>query len=236
VIVDSFYQRGYKVWETEQTSLEISSYASTSLLAIDKIFNEIMAAHTFISENHHQVKRLAEYSYDLKKIQSLVFQINTRSQVLLVNIAICVSRKIDNEDVLKIARELQYLANYWKLVKKKLENFQRNIQSLNLIIDKNNIPVVESQEKNVGEEINQGLTKIVQKVYKFNNYIDNLASWGEDWINNLQKLTYFLQIIHNKNIAQAQVIKQVDYSLQKLLSIANSLSESIKDFRLEKTE
>ncbi|MGD1806373.1 HAMP domain-containing protein [Dapis sp. BLCC M126] len=236
VIIDSFYQRAYIAWEAEQVAQEISSYASTSCLEIDQMLNEIMAAHILISEINQKVKRFAEYNYDLNKIQSLIFQINTHSEILLVNTDICASRKTSNEDIVKIAEELQYLANNWELVKKKLEYFKCKIQSLNLTISENNLALAKSQPKKLGEEVKRGLTKIVQKVYKFNNYIDNVASWGENQVNNLQKLTDFLQIIHEKNIAQAQLTKEVYSSLQTLLSIAESLSESVEDFRLEKTE
>ncbi|MDJ0520258.1 MAG: methyl-accepting chemotaxis protein [Trichodesmium sp. MO_231.B1] len=232
VIINSFYQRAYIAWEAEQVAQEISSYASTSCLAIDEVFNEIIAAHTLISEINRKFKIFANYNYDLNKIQSLISQINTHSKILLLNTAIFASRKTSNEDVLKIAKELQYLANHWELVKKKLEYFQRKIQSLNLTIPENNIAVKESHSKKLGEEVKRGLTKIVQKVYKFNNYMDNVASWGENQINNLQKLTNFLQIIRDKNIAQAQVTKEVDNSLQTLLSLAETLSESVQDFRL----
>ncbi|MGD1716845.1 HAMP domain-containing protein [Dapis sp. BLCC M172] len=232
VIIDSFYQRAYIAWEAEQVAQEISSYASTSCLEIDEVFNEIIAAHTLISEINHKVKRFAEYNCDLNKIQSLISQINTHSKILLLNTDIFASRKTSNEDLVKIAQELQYLANNWELVKKKLEYFQSNIQSLNLTIPENSLALAKSQPKKLGEEVKRGLTKIVRKVYKFNNYIDNVASWGENQVNNLQKLTDFLQIIHEKNIAQAQVKKEVDDSLQTLLSIAESLSESVQDFRL----
>ncbi len=232
VIIDSFDRRAYIAWEAEKVAQEISSYASTSCREIDEVFNEIMAAHTLIAEINHKVKRFAEYNYDLNKIQSLVSKINTHSQILLLNTVIFASRKTSNEDVVKIAKELQYLANNWELVKKKLEYFQGQIQSLNLTIPENNLAVAQSQQKKLGEEVKRGLTKIVQKVYKFNNYIDNVASKGENQVNNLQKLTSFLQIIHEKNIAQALVTKEVDDSLQTLLSIAESLSESVQDFRL----
>ena len=83
---------------------------------------------------------------------------------------------MSKEELLKIAKELQKIANYWELVQNKLEYFQRNIQSLNLNIPKSNIALVEFLEKKYGEEVKRGLIKIVQKVYKFNNYIDKVAA------------------------------------------------------------
>ncbi|MGK7920752.1 MAG: hypothetical protein AB4080_12180 [Trichodesmium sp.] len=232
VIVDCFYQRAYMAWEAEQIAQEMSSSAAKSYLEVDNILNEIIITHRFISEINHQVKRFAEYNEDLKKIQSLIYHINNQSKILLVNTEIFTSRKNNNEDLLKIAKELQELATNWELVKKKLQHFQSNIQSLNLTIPENNIVLDKSEEKKIGEEVKRGLTKIVQKVYKYNNYIDNVASLGENQIDNLQKITDFLQIIQNKNLTQAQVTKKVYEDLQKLLNLAENMSESVRNFHL----
>ncbi|NET45781.1 methyl-accepting chemotaxis protein [Okeania sp. SIO2B3] len=233
-IVDSFYQRAYKAWEAEQVYQEISNYASTSYQAIGNIFQEIMTAYTLISEIHHKVKRLTEYNYDLNKIQALVEQMNIHSKILLLNTAIFASRKTSKEDLLKIAIKLQEMANNWDLIKKSLEHFQYNVQSLNLAISENNVE--EFSQQKLGEEVKQGLTKIVQNIYKFNNYIDNVASLGENQTDNLQKITEFLQIIHKKNIEKSQITKKLYDSSQKIINITESLAESVKHFTLEKTE
>ncbi|MDY7007016.1 MAG: methyl-accepting chemotaxis protein [Cyanobacteriota bacterium] len=235
-IVDSFYQKAYKAWEAEQVYQEISDYASTSYQSIGNIFQEIMSAYMLISEIHHKVKRLTEYNYDLNKIQALVEQMNIHSKFLLLNTAIFAYRKTSNEDLLKIAIKLQEMANNWDLIKKSLEHFQHNVQSLNLTIFENNIVVEELPQQKLGEEVKQGLTKIVQKIYKFNNYIDNVASLGENQTDNLQKITEFLQIIHKKNIEKSQVTKQLYDSSQQIMNITESLAESVKHFTLEKTE
>ncbi|NET29199.1 methyl-accepting chemotaxis protein [Okeania sp. SIO1I7] len=235
-IVDTFYQRAYKAWEAEQVYQEISNYASTSYQAIGNIFQEIMKVYTLISEIHHKVKRLTEYNYDLNKIQALVEQMNIHSRFLLLNTAIFASRKTSKEDLLQIAIKLQEMANNWELIKKSLEHFQHNVQSLNLSIYENNIVVEEFPQQKLGEEVKQGLTKIVQNIYKFNNYIDNVSSLGENQTDNLQKITEFLQITHKQNIERSQVTKQLYDSSQKIINITQSLAESVKHFTLEKTE
>ncbi|NEQ74146.1 MAG: methyl-accepting chemotaxis protein [Okeania sp. SIO2C9] len=236
VIVDSFYQRACKAWEAEQVYQEISNYASTSYHSIGNIFQEVITAYTLISEIHHKVKRLTEYNYDLNQIKTLVEQMNIHNRFLLLNTTIFASRKTSNEELLKIAIKLQEMANNWELIKKKLEHFQHNVQSLNLTISENNIPVEEFPQQKLGEEVKQGLTKIVQNIYKFNNYIDNVASLGENHTDNLQKITEFLQIIHKKNIERSQVTKQLYDSSQKIINITENLAESVKHFTLEKTE
>ncbi|MGB3513684.1 MAG: methyl-accepting chemotaxis protein [Microcoleaceae cyanobacterium] len=236
VIVDSYYQRAYKAWEAEKIEREINSYATTSCEAINQIFDEIIASHILILEITHKVQRFYKYNYDLIKIMDLVSQINCQSKILGVNSAIYATKKTSNEDILKIATELKYLANNWELVQKKIEHFQRNIQGLNLTIPEHNIVEEKPQSKKYGEEVKRGLTKIIQKVYKFNNYMDNIASLGENQTNNLQQLTEILQILHKKSLEKAEATKQVRDSLDKMLNIQESLLESVKMFNLDKTE
>ena len=163
---------------------------------------------------------------------SKVFQ----SKIVGVNSAIFATRNINNEDVLKIATELKFLANNWELLQKRIEHFQHNIQSLNLTIYEHDIITEEQQSKKSAEEIKRGLTKMIQKVYKFNNYIDNVACLGENQTNNLEELTEILQILHKKNLEKAETTKQVDDSLKILFNLKGNLLEIVQNFRLEKTE
>ena len=234
--VDSFDQRADKAWQAKQIYQEIDGYALTSYQAMNQIFDEIMKAHILISEITHKVQRFSQYNYDLIKIIDLVAQINCHSKILAVNTAIYATRKINQEDILKIATELKCLANNWELVKQKIEHFQRNIQGLNLTIPEHNIVGKEEQSQKSGEEVKRELTKIIQNVYKFNNYMDNVACLGENQTNNLEKVTEILQILHKKNLEKAEATQQVHYSLEKLLNIQESLLESVKMFHLDKTE
>jgi methyl-accepting chemotaxis protein PixJ len=229
-----------EVAENARQASKVSGLASKTAESggetIDRTVDSILQLRDTVAETAKKVKRLGESSQQISKVVSLINQIALQTNLLAINASIEAARAgEEGRGFAVVAEEVGALAaqsaNATKEIEGIVEAIQRETSEVVNAMENGTTQVVEGTRQ-VGEA-KESLNQIVKVSREIDALLKSISTATVSQTETSQVVKLLMQQITESSEQTSNTSRQVSFSLQETVAIAQQLQASVETFKVD---
>ena len=234
-MTESIQQVASNARTAETVARKASATAAQGGEAVERTVAGILSIRETVSETGKKVKRLAESTQEISKIVALINQLSSRTNLLALNASIEAVRAGEaGRGFAIVADEVRQLADRAAKATREIEQIVLNIQSetsgVMAAVDTGINQVIQGTA--VAQQAKASLDEIITVSRQIDELVSNIANTTVSQEETARVVAKVMEGVGVTAQATSEEARRVSDSLQKLVSVSNSLEASTERFQV----